>query len=63
MDKDRIKGEFDKTKGAIEKGAGKATGDKELERKGAIDKAKGGVEEAVGKAKDKIRDATDDATD
>ena len=58
MDKDRIKGALDKTKGSIKEGVGKAIGNRKLEAEGKLDKAKGKVEGAYGKAKDKIRDIT-----
>jgi uncharacterized protein YjbJ (UPF0337 family) len=45
--------------GAINEGAGKLTGDKELETEGQIDKAKGSAHSAVGDVKDEARDATD----
>lgn len=57
MDKDRINGAADQTKGAIKEVAGKVTGDTKLQTEGKIDKATGKVESAVGSAKDTIRDA------
>jgi len=57
MDKDRINGAADQTKGAIKEAAGKVTGDTKLQTEGKIDKATGKVESAVGGAKDTIRDA------
>ncbi len=58
MDKDRIDGAADQTKGAIKEAAGKVTVDTKLQTEGKIDKATGKVESAVGGAKDTIRDAT-----
>ncbi len=57
MDKDRINGAADQTKGAIKEAAGKVTGDAKLQTEGKIDKATGKVESAIGGAKDTIRDA------
>lgn len=57
MDKDRINGAADQTKGAIKEAAGKITGDTKLQTEGKIDKATGKVESAIGGAKDTIRDA------
>lgn len=58
MDKDRINGAADQTRGGIKEAAGKVTGDAKLQTEGKIDKATGKVESAVGGAKDTIRDAT-----
>jgi len=40
MDREHIKGAADKAKGTIKQGAGKLSGDKELEHEGKADKAK-----------------------
>jgi uncharacterized protein YjbJ (UPF0337 family) len=56
MDKDRINGAADQTKGAVKEAVGKATGDHKLQVDGKLDKAKGKVESAVGGAKDTMRD-------
>ena len=47
MDREHVKGAADKAKGAIKEGAGKVTGDKDLETEGKIDKAKGAVHNAA----------------
>ncbi|WP_441253869.1 CsbD family protein [Bradyrhizobium sp. 613_E4_N2_2] len=59
MDREHVKGAADKAKGAIKEGAGKLTGDKDLEAEGKIDKAKGSAHNAVGDVKDAARDAAD----
>jgi len=59
MDKDRIKGDIDQTKGAVKETIGKAIGDKKLEVEGKIDSTKGKIEDVVGRAKDKVRDLRD----
>ena len=41
MDREHIKGAAEKAKGAIKEGAGKLSGDMNLETAGKIDKAKG----------------------
>ncbi|MBF5094987.1 CsbD family protein [Azospirillum sp. INR13] len=56
MDKDRIEGTMDKTKGSIKEGVGNVTGNEKMKAEGAADKAKGKVENSIGGAKDAIRD-------
>jgi len=57
MDKNRIEGAAKELKGTIKEGAGKVTGNKELEAEGKVDKAAGQVQSTVGKGKDAIKDA------
>ncbi|WP_404979103.1 CsbD family protein [Bradyrhizobium sp. SHOUNA76] len=59
MDREHVKGAADKAKGAIKEGAGKLTGDKDMETEGEIDKAKGSAHNAAGDVKDAARDAAD----
>ncbi|MCK1354201.1 CsbD family protein [Bradyrhizobium sp. CW7] len=59
MDREHVKGAADKAKGAIKEGAGKLTGDKDLEAKGKMDKAKGSAHTVAGDVKDSARDAAD----
>ena len=59
MDKNRIEGTKHEVKGAIKEGAGKLTGDRDLEAEGKIDKAKGSAHNAAGDVKDAARDAAD----
>jgi len=59
MDREHVKGVADKAKGAIKEGAGKMTGDKEMENEGKLDKARGSVHNAAGDVKDAARDARD----
>lgn len=59
MDRDRVQGAADQTKGAIKENLGKAIGDEKLETEGKVDKVAGKIESAVGSAKDKIRDLRD----
>ena len=59
MDREHVKGAADKAKGAIKQGAGKLTGDKEMEAEGKMDKAKGSAHNVVGDVKDAARDAAD----
>jgi len=54
---DRTEGSFDKAKGNVKEGVGKATGDEDLEREGRKDQAKGGVKQAVGHVKDAVDSA------
>ena len=55
IDKDRIKGSAEQTKGAVKEAAGKVFGDKKLETEGKADKAAGKVQNAVGGLKDAVR--------
>jgi uncharacterized protein YjbJ (UPF0337 family) len=55
MDKDRIKGSAEQTKGAVKETVGKAFGDKKLEAEGQTDKAAGKVQNAIGGLKDAVR--------
>ena len=59
MDREHVKGAADKAKGAIKQGAGKISGDKELESEGKADKAKGDLHEAAGNVKDAGRKVAD----
>jgi len=59
MDREHVKGTADKAKGAAKQGAGKLTGDKEMEREGQADKAKGDVHKTAGDVKDAARNAAD----
>jgi uncharacterized protein YjbJ (UPF0337 family) len=59
MDREHVKGAADKAKGTIKHGAGKLSGDKELEHEGKADKAKGDLHEAAGNVKDAARKAAD----
>jgi uncharacterized protein YjbJ (UPF0337 family) len=57
---EHVKGAADKAKGSVKQGAGKLTGDKEMEREGQADKAKGcDVHTAAGNVKDAARNAAD----
>ena len=59
MDREHVKGAADKAKGAIKEGAGKLTGDKDMEAEGKMDKAKGAAHNAAGDVKDAARNAAD----
>lgn len=58
-DREHVKGAADKAKGSVKQGAGKLTGDKEMEREGQADKAKGDMHKAAGNVKDATRNAAD----
>jgi uncharacterized protein YjbJ (UPF0337 family) len=47
---------IDKVKGKIKQAAGKASGDKRLEREGQVDEAKGAVKGAVEEAKHAVKE-------
>jgi uncharacterized protein YjbJ (UPF0337 family) len=57
MDKERIKGMAQQTKGAMKAGAGKALGDEKLKAEGKGEKMEGKVRNAIGGMKDAMRDA------
>lgn len=59
MDREHVKGFAEKTKGAIKEGAGRLSGDKEMQAEGKIDKAKGSAHNVAGDVKDAARDAAD----
>ena len=59
MDREHAKGFAEKTKGAVKEGAGKMSGDKNLQNEGKADKATGAVHKTVGDVKDVARDAAD----
>jgi uncharacterized protein YjbJ (UPF0337 family) len=52
MEKEHVKGAFEKVKGSVEDAAGKLTGDKKLQVEGKVDKAKGAAHETIGDIKD-----------
>ena len=56
MDEDRTKGKAKDVVGSVKETIGKATGDKETERRGKADQAEGKVQKGLGKAKDALRD-------
>jgi uncharacterized protein YjbJ (UPF0337 family) len=58
MNKDQVKGRIAEVKGKAEKAAGKATGNKDLEKKGIIQNAKGKVQAGYGDLKDEIKKNT-----
>jgi uncharacterized protein YjbJ (UPF0337 family) len=55
MDKDRVEGSAEQTKGSVKEAAGKVLGDKKLEAEGSADKTAGKVQNAVGGLKDAVR--------
>ena len=59
MDKDRIQGSFEQTKGKVKEVAGKATGDSKLETEGKAQKTAGKVQNIGGGIKDSVKEATD----
>jgi uncharacterized protein YjbJ (UPF0337 family) len=60
MEKEHVKGAFEKVKGSMADAAGKATGDHKLQAEGKIDKAKGSVHTSLGDAKDAVKKHADD---
>jgi uncharacterized protein YjbJ (UPF0337 family) len=55
MDKDRVRGSAQQTKGKVKEVVGKVTGDAKLESEGKGDKAAGKVRNAIGGIKDTLR--------
>lgn len=58
MEKDHLKGAFDKAKGATKETIGKATGNDRLRAEGRADKVEGEIHNRVGDAKDAAERAT-----
>ena len=58
MDKEHVKGAYDKTKGAVKDTIGKATDNKKMQAEGKLDKAKGAAHNVAGDVKDAAKDAT-----
>ena len=59
MDREHVKGLAEKAKGSIKEGAGKLTGDEQMQAEGEVDKAKGSAHNAAGDVKDAGRNAAD----
>jgi uncharacterized protein YjbJ (UPF0337 family) len=55
MDKERIKGAYEKAKGSVKEAIGHATGDEKLETEGKVDKATGKIRNVVGSVKEAVR--------
>ena len=54
MNKDTLKGTFDKAKGDIKSAGGKLAGDSSLRVEGALDKVAGAVQKGAGEMKGKV---------
>ena len=54
-DDDRAKGASNDLKGKIKEGAGKLTGDRDLQAEGNLDQAKGKAQQALGDVKDAFK--------
>jgi len=59
MSGDRVRGEWDETKGVIKEQKGKITGDRSTEVSGKLEKAKGKLEKKIGDTKRRVRDVMD----
>ena len=55
MDKDRIEGAVEQTKGKVKEVAGKLIGDSKLEGEGKADQVAGKVQNTIGGIKDTLR--------
>ena len=58
MAEEHTEGNLDKASGKLKEGAGKLTGDRDLEAEGHGEQAKGDLKKGVGDVKDAARDAT-----
>jgi len=58
MDKEHVKGAYNKTKGAVKDAIGKVTGNKKAQAEGKMDKAKGEAHNVAGDVKDTAKEAT-----
>lgn len=56
---DRAKGKLEEIGGTIQKGVGKAIGNKEMELKGAAHEAKGKGKQAIAKAGERVKGAVE----
>jgi uncharacterized protein YjbJ (UPF0337 family) len=56
MDKDRVEGVAEQTKGKVKEVAGKVTGDTKTEAEGKADQVKGKIQNTVGGIKDTLRE-------
>ena len=63
MDREHVKGAFEKAKGSVKETAGKMMNDKEMQAEGKLEKAKGAAHKAAGDVKDRARDAAKDVMD
>jgi uncharacterized protein YjbJ (UPF0337 family) len=63
MDREHVKGAFEKAKGSVKETAGKIMDDKKMQAEGKFDKAKGAAHKAAGDVKDRARDAAKDVMD
>ena len=61
MDKEHVKGAFDKAKGEVEDTMGRMTGDTKMQAEGKLDKMKGTAHQMAGDVKDAAKDASKDA--
>jgi len=57
MNKDQVKGRFEKAKGKVKEIAGNLVGNEELEQEGKIQNAKGKVQSNYGDLKEDVKDA------
>ena len=55
IDKDRVEGSANQTKGRITEAAGKLTGDEKLKSQGRADQTKGKLQNIFGSIKDALR--------
>jgi uncharacterized protein YjbJ (UPF0337 family) len=60
---DKIKGVANEAAGNIKQGAGKVTGNDNLQAEGLAQEAKGKAQKAVGDAKDAVKDTANSAAD
>jgi uncharacterized protein YjbJ (UPF0337 family) len=55
VDKDRVEGSLEQTKGKVKEVAGKVTGDSKTETEGQADQGKGKVKNTIGGIKDALK--------
>ena len=63
MNKDQVKGTAKDIGGKVQEEAGKLVGSEKTEAKGLKNQAEGKVQKGFGNAKEKVKDALDDAED
>jgi uncharacterized protein YjbJ (UPF0337 family) len=63
VNKDEVKGKWEKAKGSVKDKVGEASGNPDLEAEGEAQRARGKVQETVGKARRKTAEIVEKAAD
>jgi len=60
MDRQRIKGGFERATGTLKEETGRMIGDKHLESEGKAEKTEGKIRSGIGKARDAVREVVEE---